>query len=111
MIRSSARQQYKYKSYAIPCSFILLLQRLSLRISRTHKPPQNLETPNPKNKERELGKNLGPYKEHVVGNDPTGRNHGRVPDGGDPATNAGSVLERGRERGDVEEELRMGMGS
>ena len=41
----------------------------------------------------------------MVGNDPTGRNHGRVPGGGDPATNAGSVLERGRERDDVGEEL------
>ena len=40
----------------------------------------------------------------MVGNDPTGRNHGRAAGGGDPATNAGSVLERGREGGDVERE-------
>ena len=37
----------------------------------------------------------------MVGNDPTGRNHGRAAGGGDPATNAGSVLERGREGDDV----------
>ena len=40
----------------------------------------------------------------MVGNDPTGRNHGRAAGGGDPSTNAGSVLERGREGGDVEGE-------
>ena len=45
-----------------------------------------------------------------MGNDPTGRNHGRAAGGGDPATNAGSILERGRERDDMGEELRMGMG-
>ena len=73
--------------------------------------PQNLEKTNTIITEKDLGKNLGPWQEHVVGNDPTGRNHGRAAGGGDPATNAGSVLERGRERGEVGEELRMGMGS
>ena len=50
-----------------------------------------------KNK-RGKGKDLGPWQEHVVGNDPTRRNHGRAAGGGDPATDAGPVLERGRER-------------
>ena len=51
-----------------------------------------------------MGKDLGPWQEHVVGNDPTGRNPGRAAGGGDPATNAGSVLERGREGDDMERE-------
>ena len=44
-----------------------------------------------------------------MGNDPTGRNHGRAAGGGDPAMDAGSVLERGRERDEMGNG-RMGMG-
>ena len=45
----------------------------------------------------EFGKDLGPWQEHVVGNDPTGRNRRRAAGGGDPAKDAGLDLERGRE--------------
>ena len=45
-----------------------------------------------------------------MGNDPTGRNHGRAAGGGDPATNAGSILEHGRGRDDVEREDTNGYG-
>ena len=46
----------------------------------------------------------------MVGNDPTGQNHGRAAGGGDPATNAGSVREHGRGRDDVEREDTNGYG-
>ena len=46
----------------------------------------------------------------MVGNDPTGRNHGRAAGGGDPATNAGSVREHERGTGYEERKGRMGMG-
>ena len=109
MIKSSTGQKDKYNPYAILRSFILLLHRLSLRISRTHKsPPKPRDNKHNKN-EKELGKDLGPWQEHVVGNNPTGRNHGRAAEGGDPATDAGSVLERGRERDEMGNG-RMGMG-
>ena len=45
-----------------------------------------------------------------MGNDPTGRNHGRAAGGGDPATNAGSVREHERGTGYEERKGRMGMG-
>ena len=46
----------------------------------------------------------------MVGNDPTGRNHGRAAGGGDPATNAGSVLEHERGRDCVERKRTNGYG-
>ena len=45
-----------------------------------------------------------------MGNDPTGRNHGRAAGEGDPATNVGSVCEHGRGRDDVEREDMNGYG-
>ena len=62
-------------------------------------------SPKPKStkKERNLGKNLGPWQEEVVGNDPTGRNPRRVAGDGDLARASGAVLERER---DVERETK-----
>ena len=62
--------------------------------------------PKPKNNNRakrrgDLGRNLHPWQEVEVGNDPTGRNARRVAGGGDPARSSGGVLERERERDDV----------
>ena len=59
-------------------------------------------SPKPKNSNEEktrgdLGRNLHPWKEVEVGNDPTGRNARRVAGGGDPARSSGGVLERERE--------------
>ena len=57
-----------------------------------------------------MGKNLGPWQEEVVGNDPTGRNPRRVAGDRDPARASGAVLERERERETKWGERRMGMG-
>ena len=48
-------------------------------------------------KERDLGRNLVPWQEEVVGNDPTGRNPRRVAGDEDPARTFGAVLEQERE--------------
>ena len=45
-----------------------------------------------------MGRNLVPWQEEVVGNDPTGWNPRRVVGDGDPARVSGTVLERERER-------------
>ena len=44
-----------------------------------------------------MGRNLGPWQEEVVGNDPTGRNPRRVAGDGDPARASSAVLEQERE--------------
>ena len=49
-------------------------------------------------RERDLVRNLGPWQEEVVGNDPTGRNPRRVAGDGDPARVSGVVLGQERER-------------
>ena len=98
MIKSSTRQKDKYNPHAILLSYILLLHRFSLKsqehTSLPHKPRGKASNKN----ERELGKDLGPWQEHVVGNDPTRRNRRRAAGGGDPARDAGPVLDRWRER-------------
>ena len=88
-------QYYSPTSY----SCIDLAYKSQEHTSLPHKPRGKENNKN----EREMGKDLGPWQEHVVGNDPTGRNHGRAARGGDPVTDAGPVLERGRERDDVGE--------
>ena len=45
-----------------------------------------------------------------MGNDPTGRNHGRAADGGDPAMNADSVREHERGRDNMERKRTNGYG-
>ena len=52
-------------------------------------------------KERNLGKNLGPWQEGEVGNDPTGQNPRRAAGDGDPAKASGAVLGQERERDGV----------
>ena len=52
-------------------------------------------------KKRHLGKNLGPWQEGEVGNDPTGRNPWRAARDGDPAKASGAVLGQERERDGV----------
>ena len=69
------------------------------KISRTQASPQKPRDKITNKKERDLGKNLGPWQEEVVGNDPTGRNPKRAAGDGDPARDSGPVLEQGRERG------------
>ena len=46
---------------------------------------------------RDLGRNLVPWQEEVVGNDPTGQNPRRVAGDGDPVRVSGAVLEQERE--------------
>ena len=60
--------------------------------------PKNLETKRTNKREMDLGRNLVPWQEEVVGNDPTGRNLRRAARDGDPARVSGAVLERERER-------------
>ena len=54
-----------------------------------------------KQRERDLGRNLVPWQEVEVGNDPTGRNARRADGDGDPARSSGAVLGQERERDDV----------
>ena len=49
-------------------------------------------------KERDLGRDLDPWQEEVVGNDPTGWNLRRAAGDGDPVRLSGAVLEQERER-------------
>ena len=55
-----------------------------------------------------MGRNLVPWQEEVVGNNPTDRNPRRAAGDGDPARTSGTVLERERET--EWGERRMGMG-
>jgi len=50
-----------------------------------------------------LGRNLVPWQEGVVGNDPTGENARRVAGDEDPASASSAVLGEERERGGVGE--------
>ena len=55
-----------------------------------------------------MGRNLVPWQEEVMGNDPTGQNPRRAAGDGDPARDSVTVLEL--ERGGWERNRRMGMG-
>ena len=52
---------------------------------------------NNQERERDLGRNLVPWQEEVVANDPTDRNPRRVAGDGDSARASGTVLERERD--------------
>ena len=110
MIKSSTGQHIKYNPYAILLSYILLLHRFGLKSQEQHASPQKPRGKRTTKRERDLGRNLVPWQEEVVGNDPTGRNHRRAAGGGDPVTNAGSVLEHGRGRHNMEREDTNGYG-
>ena len=96
--KSTTRQHIKYDSYATRLSYILLLHRFGLKSQERQVSPQKPRSKRTAKKKRDLGKNLGPWQEEVVGNDPTGQNPRRVAGDGDPARASGAILERERER-------------
>ena len=98
MDKATTRQHIKYVSYASRLSYILLLHRFGLKSQEQQVSPQKPRSKRTAKKKRDLGKNLGPWQEEVVGNDPTGRNPRRVAGEEDPARTSGAVLEQERER-------------
>ena len=108
--KSTTRQHIKYDSYATRLSYILLLHRFGLKSQEQQASPQKPRSERTTKKKRDLGKNLGPWQEEVVGNDPTGRNPRRVAGDGDPARASGAVLERER-RGERDNEWVWGVGT
>ena len=96
--KSTTRQHIKYDSYATRLSYILLLHRFGLKSQEQQASPQKPRSERTTKKKRDLGKNLGPWQEEVVGSDPTSRNPRRVDGDGDPARTSGAVLEQERER-------------
>ena len=74
-----------YYLYALLLSYILLLQRFSLKSQEQLASPQKPRSKGTNKKGRDLGKDLVPWQEGVVGNDPTGRNPRRAAGEGDPA--------------------------
>ena len=94
-----------YNFYALLLSSILLLQRFSLKSQEQLASPQKPRSKGTNQKERDLGKDLVPWQEEVVGNDPTGRNARRAAGDGDPARFSGAVLVQERERRRGEKEL------
>ena len=95
--KSTTRQHIKYDSYATRLSYILLLHRFGLKSQEQQASPQKPRSERTTKKKRDLGKNLGPWQEEVVGNDPTDRNPRRVAGDRDPARTSGAVLEQERE--------------
>ena len=110
MIKSTTGQYIKYNFYATLLSYILLLHRFGLKSQERQVSPQKPRSKRTAKKKRDLGKNLGPWQEEVVGNDPTGRNPRRVAEDGDPARASGTVLERER-RGERDNEWVWGVGT
>ena len=100
MDKATTRQHIKYVSYASRLSYILLLHRFGLKSQEQQVSPQKPRSKRTAKKKRDLGKNLGPWQEEVVGNDPTGRNPRRAAGDGDPARTSGAVLERERRSGE-----------
>ena len=98
MIKSTTGQHIKYNFYASLLSYILLLQRFGLKSQEQHASPQKPRDKTTRQRERDLGRNLVPWQEEVVGNDPTGRNPRRAARDGDPARVSGAVLGQERER-------------
>ena len=88
----------KYTFYVSLLSYILLLQRFGLKSQEQHASPQKPRNERTNQRERDLGRNLVPWQEEVVGNDPTGRNARRAAGDGDPARSSGVVLGQERER-------------
>ena len=103
MDKAITRQHIKYVSYASRLSYILLLHRFGLKSQERQVSPPKPRSKRTAKKKRDLGKNLGPWQEEVVGNDPTDRNPRRVAGDGDPVRASGAVLERER-RGERDNE-------
>ena len=110
LIKSITGKHSKYQLYALLLSYNLLLQRFSLKSQDHHASPQKPRSKRTAKKKRDLGKNLGPWQEEVVGNDPTGRNPRRAAEDGDPARASGAILERER-RGERDNEWVWGVGT
>ena len=108
--KTTTRQHIKYVSYASRISYILLLHRFGLKSQERQVSPPKPRSNRTTKKKRDLGKNLGPWQEEVVGNDPTGRNPRRVAGDGDLARASGTVLERER-RGERDNEWVWGVGT
>ena len=87
-----------YYLYTLLLSYILLLQRFSLKSQEQQASPQKPRSKRMNQKERDFGRNLGPWQEEVVGNNPIGRNPRRAAGDGDPAMAFGAVLGQERER-------------
>ena len=98
LIKSTTGQHTKYHLYALLLSYILLLQRFGLKSQEQHASPQKPRSERMNKRERDLGRNLVPWQEEVVGNDPTGRNPGRAAGDRDPARVSGALLGQERER-------------
>ena len=60
--------------------------------------PQKPRSKSTNKRERDLGRDLDPWQEEVVGNDPTARNPRRAAGDGDPARASGAVRRQERER-------------
>ena len=104
-IKSLTEQRSKYHLYALLLSYILLLQRFGLKSQEQHASPQKPRSERTAKEERDLGRNLVPWQEEVVGNDPTGRNPRRAAGDGDPARFSDAVLGQERERRHGKKEL------
>ena len=101
--------------YQVKCLHNTTLLKPSLakiwpKISRTQSISPKPKDKTTRKRERDLGRNLVPWQEEVVGNDPTGRNPRRAAGDGDLARASGAVLERERGRETNWGERRMGMG-
>ena len=94
-------QHSKYHLYALLLSYILLLQRFGLKSQEQHASPQKPRNERTNQRERDLGRNLVPWQEEVVGNDPIGRNARRAAGDGDPVRVSCAVLGQERERDGV----------
>ena len=92
LIKSTTGQHIKYNFYASLLFYIPLLQRFGLKSQGQQASPQKARSERTNKRERDLGRNLGPWQDEVVGNDPTGRNPRRAAGDGDPARVSGSVL-------------------
>ena len=97
MIESTTGQHIKYNFHATLLSYILLVHRFGLKSQEHMHLPKNLETKRTNKREMDLGRNLVPWQEGVVGNDHTGWNARRAARDGDPARCSGVVLGQERE--------------
>ena len=98
LIKYTKWQHTKYHLYALLLSYILLLHRFSLKSQEQHASPQKPRNERTNQRERDLGRNLVPWQEGVVGNDPTRRNASIAVGDGDPARFSDAVLGQEREK-------------
>jgi len=84
---------------ALPLSYKSLLHRFSKNLMNTTCISPRPRSTRKEEKERNMGKNLGPWQEGEVGNDRTDRNPRRAVEDGDPARASGAILRQERETG------------